>query len=250
MRKNHYLFLLFIIIVSCKKEASDIKLTYIQPLGVGYYWEFIDSTFSETGSLLYVDTSRVGITGKSEVNYEGEMLELYHWNWYDWTKEKYISQKWLCNNDKSGFCFYGGITSNGSYIFEKSISILYPVKVNDSWDEKQYSYKIINDSSFFYISDTITKGCESVSEDFVTVFGKLNCYKIKYNRQIGNKTEEVSIYQSRDIGYVGLIAETKGIITFKKTLKSYSLVESSMKLESISTENGNIINCERFIYNP
>lgn len=229
MKKNLLFLLITISLLSCKKETEpETKQRLIQPLGVGYYWEFVDSTFSDTG-LTEVDTTRLTIVGNSRIEYNNAILNLYFWSWSN------IPQySWLCNYDTTGFYFYGGKTDNGTYIYGKSLSIKYPVSINESWNNIKYLYSQIGDSSFFYISDTVSYKCEAVSEAFNTGVGLLNCYKIHYTSISNDSQSEVYLYNSLDIGYVGMIKKQNGVIRFKKTLISYSLTNPDSSINKKS----------------
>jgi len=237
MKQNLLLLLIVISLLSCKKETeSETKQSLIQPLGVGYYWEFVDSTFSDIGTLINVDTSRLSITGNAQIAYNHTTLDLYFWSWS--FNPKYI---WLCNYDTKGFYFYGGKTDNGTYIYGKSLSVKYPVNINESWNNIKYSYSQIGDSSFFFISDTVSYKCEAIHEEFLTGVGPFNCYKISYSHNQNDLQYKTYLYYSLDIGYVGMIDKQNGITRFKKTLISYSLKSSN----SFFKKNSEFINGKR-----
>lgn len=239
MRKLAYLIVSIFIVLSCKKadDESEIAQDTIQPLGVGYYWEYIDSTFSETGLLVNVDTSRLGITGKSVINYKEEELELFYWNWYDNDLQEYRNFKFICNNGEEGFYFYGGMTDEKTYILGKTLNIKYPVKINDSWNRVEYVYTERSDSSYFFISDTITIVCDAVNELFMTATGGLNCYRYHNTQEMGEDVEDIYFYQALDIGYVGYVRKWNGVIRYKKTLLSYNLTNSPVK-KTIKSASG------------
>lgn len=221
---------MFIAISSCSKEVST-NIATMQPLGVGYYWNFVDSTFSSSGVLTKVDSSRLGITGKSIYSYKGEQLELFWWNWYDKALKAYTSSKWLSKNDETGCLFYGGVTSDSVYIFGKSLNIKYPVSLNESWERRTYTYHTASSKTSFYISDTLSVICKAVDEKFTTSIGQLNCNVYEYRRK---DQHIIDLYYSLNIGYVGLIDRLNGVILSKKTILSYNLSEGSVNLKSIN----------------
>lgn len=218
---------LFVSLLSCKKENEHAGTpALIQPLGIGYFWEYVDSTFTDKGVFTRVDTSKLGITGRIEVEYEGENLQLYLWNWFDHTNNEYQGNKWLCNNDKEGFCFYGGESGDHNFIFKRSLNKKYPVKADESWDVINYVFGKKNDSLYCYINDTLSYTCKSINETFLTKKGPVKCFKYQQILDSNGTIEEVNIYNSLNIGYVGLIRVRNGITIYKKSLLSYSLKDS------------------------
>jgi hypothetical protein len=83
MEKNYLLFFVIILSflgceddnpVSPKNESPEV----IMSLKVGNQWTFIDSTFAENDSLISVDSSKLGITGKATINLEGKNIEVFY----------------------------------------------------------------------------------------------------------------------------------------------------------------------------
>jgi hypothetical protein len=224
MKRNILFFLIAVLLFSCKKDSEpETKQVLIQPLGVGYYWEFVDSTFSNIGDLTNVDTSRLSITGITNVTYKGESIDLYDWSWN--TAPNFM---WLCNYDATGFYMYGGKTDNGTYIYEKSLNIKYPVKINEIWDHINYSHGQIGDSSFFYIYNTVYYTCLAVNEPFKTKLGSFDCYNYNYNYLTNGHPDQTYLYYAPNIGYVGMIEQENGITIYKKTLISYNITDSNL----------------------
>ncbi len=98
------------------------KNTVIQPLSVGYTWEFSDSTFSSTGQLIKVGKSQLGITGKISELVAGKATDLYLWNWYDEVAQRYKKYQWVCNNEEGGFYYFGGMYNRTFTLMEKTLS--------------------------------------------------------------------------------------------------------------------------------
>ena len=237
MRNFFLLFIGIAVFFSCEKndDAIVIDNDVIHPLGVGYTWEYIDSAFTEEGTLDYVDTSKLGITGKTTIQYEGEDVEVFYWSWYNDNDQEYRSNKWLMSNGSNGLYCYGGATSKDIYVIEKTMNLKYPANANDSWERIKYTYRTENDSTYFYRGDTVTSTCVATNEIFSTPLHQYTCYKYHYVIERSNYTDDVYLYQVPKIGYVGYIRKRDGVVMFKKVLSSYNLTYSSMSSSSKSS---------------
>jgi len=235
MKKIIGLLLLSVIFSSCTKTSNPLdpnpdKDAVIQPLGVGYTWEYTDSTFSSTGQLIKVGKSQLGITGKITKQFDGKAIDLYLWNWYDETMQQYKNPKWLCNNEDGGFYYFGGMIDSIPYVIEKTLSIKYPVKVGDTWEKINYSYMWSNDASVFYKQSTTKVVCKSTDTLFQTGKGKIKCFKYQlYNQDY--KDAQVYVFNALNIGFVGYVKVTNGVVVYKKSLVSYDLTESSKTVD-------------------
>ena len=231
MKKIIYLLLLAVIFASCAKtsdtpDPTQNKEVVIQPLGVGYTWEYSDSTFSETGQLIKVEKSQLGITGKITKQFEGKATDMYFWNWFDETTQQYKNPKWLCNNEEGGFYYFGGIADTIPYIFEKTLAVKYPAKVGDTWEKINYGIVQSNNVTAFRKQSTSKIVCKSVDTLFQTGKEKIKCYKYQLFNPYYN-TSEVYVLYAPNIGFVGYVKKTNGVVVYKKSLVSYDLTKSS-----------------------
>ncbi len=239
MKKIIYLLLLAVVFVSCSKTPTPTpeKKTVIQPLGTGFTWEYSDSTFSKTGQLIKVGKSQLGITGKITKQFEGKSTDMYFWNWFDETTQQYKNPKWLCNNEEGGFYYFGGMADSVLYIFEKTLSVKYPAKVGDTWEKINYGIVQSNSVTAFHKQSTSKIVCKSVDTLFQTGKGKIECYKYQLFNPSYN-TSEVYVLYAPNIGFVGYVKKTNGVVVYKKSLVSYDLTKSSKTVGFKTTLTG------------
>ena len=97
MKKNAYLLFLVMVLLSCEDNNTSLpdKLDVIQPLGIGFTWNYIDSVFNSEGRFVRVDSSRLGITGSELYQVDDKVIELFYWNWYDFEQQEYVNYAWL-----------------------------------------------------------------------------------------------------------------------------------------------------------
>ena len=208
--------------ISCIKDDNSVNpedsTGVIMPLEVGNEWIYIDSTFSESGSLEKVDTSKLAITSKTIINYNGKNIEVFIFE-SDQTK----NVKTFLRNEIDGLYIYGGRYFDKDFLLGKSLLCKYPVNVGDIWEQKIYDYNI-RDSTFF-IWDTLLTTCISINQKLNTSRGELECYVYNYQQNFGNEIYDISYYFVRNQGYVGAINRINGILRFKKTLKTYVVLK-------------------------
>lgn len=215
MRKLLYLLLASFIMFSCEKERNNDLNNLIQPLEVGYSWTFIDSIFTEEGILTNVDTSTLSIVGKETVNYEGKQTELFYWKW------DFFDRIWLMGNEGGNNYIYGIREDGISYLIAQSMAHPYPVNIGDTWISYTYSLQVEGDTTFGVISDTTEYKCLYKDYMLHTKVGDLKCIVSSKKKEMGAGERETLIYNSLNIGYVGLESRINNIVTFKKTLMSY-----------------------------
>jgi hypothetical protein len=228
------IFTLFLIglLSSCGKKGDDqvvnppIEQTAIVPLVVGNEWRYVDSTFNTDGSVR-IDSSTLAITGKTSVQYQGQTIEVYYWNWIDNRTKLPQDWKWLCRNESDGFCLFGGASSKGTFVLTKSLDIKFPGSVGDSWQRISI---VTSGDSTFRLGDTTVVRCLAVSEDLSTPAGALKCYVTHYQRSrtIGSTTTvtDTYVYHVPNIGYVALLAKENGRTAFRKLLRTYHVSTS------------------------
>lgn len=219
---RHFFFLTFTVlfIISCKKDNDSTNIIKnIQPLEVGDYWTFVDSTFSDVGVLSNVDTSTVSVVGKEIVFFRGKEIELFYWKWDNY------NAIWLyTSEDGSKYC-YGLRLNEISYVTEKSLVLKYPITTGDTWTEYRFGFDQENLNCF--VSDSIENECLYTNKPYHTTVGKLDCIVTKYSDQIGTNLSEVTVYHCPELGYVGLESRLNGVMVFSKRLIDYNLVTSN-----------------------
>lgn len=224
--------LLFIIsLVGCSKNDNPVSSdnTHVNsgdilPLAVGNEWIYIDEYFSANGSPENTDTVKLGITGKTNITYQGKSVEVFYWNWYYGDQPDEL--KMLCRNEEDGCYSYGLQRGDNKLLLQKSLWLKYPVTVGDSW--KMFSYAITDSS--MSIADTVTYSCRSVNEKFNTLKGEMECYGYysRTNDHEGHKYEQFT-YFAKNVGYVGFVYKIDDVVREKYTLLSYSLSGNALK---------------------
>ncbi|HED38294.1 MAG TPA: hypothetical protein ENI76_08645 [Ignavibacteria bacterium] len=230
-----FVLFLFFFISSCNKNENtvnpvDNNTSVIFPLKVGNQWNYIDSTFDENNSLVKVSSSSLRITGSTNITYNGKSLEVFYWNWIDVANNKPGDIKWLIRNETDGLYFYGGRYLDSNFVFKKTLSEKYPVNVGDTWNNITYSFSTTNSS--FEISDTSLFTCIYVNKKFKTPIGELDSYVYNYQKTIDNEINDIYLYFSKDVGYIGFESKINGILRRKKTLNSLGLLKTSPKNNS------------------
>lgn len=216
--------LLFLIsMIGCNKNESPVSpdntaanAGVILPLAVGNEWIYIDSVFTAAGTPESIDTVKLGISGKTNIVYQGKSVEVFYWNWYDGNQPDEL--KWLCRNEDGGCYSYGLQMANNKFLPGKTQWLKYPVNVGDSWEMVSYA---VTDSTTYTV-DTILYSCRSVTEKFKTLKGEMECH-VYYSRSDaeGHKYEQF-MYFAKNVGYVGFIYKVDDVINEKYTLLSYS----------------------------
>lgn len=220
---NLYFMIISIFILGCNKNDNPVNpdennIGVIMPLTVGNQWTYIDSTFDENGFLTSVDSSKLGITGKTNIIYNGQSLEVFYWNWIDPDNNQPDDGKWLCRNETEGLYFYGGRFLDSNFVLGKTLSRKYPVNIGDTWEEINYTYSTVDSS--FRIADTSLITCISVNEKFNTIIGEFECYVYNYQRTFGNENDDIYLYFAKDVGFVGYQSIRKDILMRNKNLYS------------------------------
>ncbi len=223
MRKLLYIFLAAVFVYSCEKdsteEINDLNKV-IQPLEVGYSWTFVDSTFTNEGTLSNVDTSTVSVIGKEISYFDGKEIDLFYWKW-DFSER--ISLK---ANELGNVYSYGLRVNEESYIITKSLLQRYPVNIGDTWNRFRFNLTENNDTILGYVSDTIEYKCLYTNDAFKTIIGEIDCIVTFATDKTGDDSRETYIYHNPNIGYVGLESKINDILVFKKTLMNYDFTKS------------------------
>ncbi len=200
----------------------EVAGNVICPLYMGKTWIYLDSSFSSSGTLSRVDSSMLGIVGKTSINYEGQNLELFQWNWINMATKKPAPYSWLERNQGDGLNIYGGFFRNQPVILGKFLAQKYPVNAGNSWSSGRVTFTTSPDS-MFRVADTITTTCTSVNQNISTPAGIINCYVYNYQRTYTSAgktmTDDVYLYYAVNKGYIGMLSKTDGVVRFKKLLK-------------------------------
>jgi hypothetical protein len=228
-----FLFIITILVSSCEKKGNDTitgvinTSSTIVPLVVGNQWEYIDSTFSTTGPP-HVDSSKLGITGKISISYQGQSVEVFYWNWYDNKTNHPQDYKWLGKSESDGYYVYGGASSKGVYVLTRALSQKYPLSVGDTWMRPNVTARA---DSTFYIADTSLYRCVSVNQELKTAAGTFSAcvYTYQRTRTVGSVVTVIDtyLYYVPSIGYVSLLEKQNGVITYRKLLRSYRVTTPS-----------------------
>jgi hypothetical protein len=139
----------------------------------------------------------------------------------------------LARNENGGLYLFGGRYIDSNFVLGKTLSVKYPTTVENAWEKANYTFTT-RDSSF-YISDTLLMTCISTNEKFITNLGEMECYVYSYQRNYDDKTDNIKLYYSKNIGYVGSVSERNGVLR-KKTLKSYGLLKTQHLTNQFQTE--------------
>ncbi len=243
-----YLFLI-LLIMYCQDEKqhktplnppTEIKpiKKVICPLAVGNYWTYIDSSI---GFYNYqADTSKLEITGKTNINFGNQVIEVFFWNWINLKTKIPEDWKWLNRNEDNGLWTYGILSSTDTLLL-KNLDIKYPIELNESWKSV-----LIYDN--YKVSDTLTITCIDTEEPFKTPLGIFYCYVYYYRmphplqrswhkyglpqkqfRSIIEKIDsrlikdEFYLFLVPQVGYVGMVEIVNGVLVWKKVLLDYSV---------------------------
>lgn len=237
---NSFFLLFFVLILGCKKNENPVNqnensVDVIMSLKVGNQWTYIDSTFDQKETFVRIDTSKLGITGKTNISHNGKSYEAFYWNWIDIHTNRPGDGKWLCGNEVDGLYFYGGRYLDSNFVLGRSLNAKYPVSVGDSWQNVNYSYSLLDSS--FKIVDTTLITCTSVKEKINTFLGEMDCYVYHSQRTVSNYTYDTYLYFVKNVGYVGATFKTNGIIRSKKVLKANELLKYSYNNNEVMVNN-------------
>ena len=215
----------------------------IVPLNVGNYWVFTDSTFLND-SLIVVDTSRVEITGKTIIEFQGNNYEVFFWNWFNMNSNPPQPEplKWLVRNEPDGLWEYGMLNDMDTLLL-KNLNLKFPANIGDSWPIMAY---LIADTSIT-VSDTLIMECLDTDKEYITPCGTYQCYVYQYQWNFMDElfesfvcpfnfiehyfkiqssladTFKVRLFFSPNVGMVGYETEL-GPISTRRVLNSYDLI--------------------------
>lgn len=239
---RNYLFTVLVLTVvvfcSCSKKNGQgpayMGNSVIMPLKVGNYWEFIDSAFSDK-KVVSVDTTRITITNSKNITYQGKSYHVFFWTW---NVVGIQNMSMFVSNESDGLYFFGGTNGKEDFILTKSLNYKYPVKAGETWDCFNIGYFPFD--STFAILDTSQIECVSINTLFRTNAGEFTCFA--YHQQPsssrtvsilfsgspgsgspGNFAIDFTAYLKPDLGYIGSVTKTNGVVTRKTTLLSYHL---------------------------
>jgi len=249
MKHKFFSLILNLILASiliCKSlfGQSDV----IVPLAVGNYWEFADSTIIED-TLIFIDTSMVGITGKQNIEYQSNNYEVFYWNGFDMNTNPPEPQpmKWLIRNQSDGLWEYGMLNDTDTLLLQ-NLTLKFPANIGDSWPIMAY---VITDTSIS-VGDTLTMECIDTDQEYITPAGTFNCYVYQYvSNNLSNLFERFTLpsfffkrFQSRIATNftvklffspnVGLVGSESGneLVTTRSYLISYGLVSDVQTTEN------------------
>lgn len=223
--------MMLILILACDKKDSTTtgpgtESSVLVPLVAGNQWTYTDSTFS-SGSVS-VDSSMLVITGSSSIQYQGQAVEVFHWNWLNNRTLVPQDWKWLCRNESDGLYMYGGKSIKGTYQLGRSLSQKYPASVGDTWQNISFLYS--TSDSMFRVGDTLTIQCIATSEQVVTPAGVFTAQVATYHRSytVGTTlmTSDIYLYYVPNVGYIGLTEKQGGQVTYRKLLRAYHVVRA------------------------
>jgi len=225
MRKLQLLFLLVLLLFSgCRDEnpvdPNEESIDVIMPLKVGNLWTYVDSTFDKNGALVFVDSIKLGVTGKTNINYEGENIELFYWSWIIGKTGTPYGYHRLARNEIDGLSFFGERILDENFVQGKSLEIKYPVAVGDTW-EVEFFLSSSEDSSFS-TGNSVFVTCKSINEKFLTNLGEMECYVYLFQKSRNNEEDSFSLYFNKNLGYVGGFSGVNETGKSKRTLKSFA----------------------------
>jgi hypothetical protein len=224
MKKIILLSLSLLLFVSCSKDGEKSPgIQYhdtIMPLAVGNYWVFADTTFQDP--YLISETSKISISGYSNIKYNSESFPVYHWNWYDMPEDVPQQRKNLVRNEAEGLFYYGQKIGSSLSEIDRKMFIKFPVNPAAEWN----------------YTGGLTIKCLSTSTLFPTPLGDIECYVYElipdtregyrimsallgYDFDTAERdNEETLLYYSPEIGYVGMTVNG-GTENFVRTLTDF-----------------------------
>lgn len=225
MRKLQLLLIVVILLFSgCKSDnpvdPNEESINVIMPLQVGNQWTYIDSTFDENDALVYVDSLKLGIIGKTNIKHEGENIDLFHWSWISNEGGIPYGDQRLARNENDGLSFFGKRILDENYVHGKSLEIKYPAAVGDTWEVESFLYS--SEDSSFSTGNSMFVTCKSINEKFLTSLGEMECYVYLFQKSINNEEDSFSLYFNKNLGYVGGVSVVNDTGKFKRTLKSFT----------------------------
>ena len=232
---NLFFLLGFVVFLGCNKDNNPINendntINTIIPLKVGNSWTFVDSTFTENGDFANADTTQLKIIGKTNINYLGQNVEAYYWNWTDMSSGQPTEMSALCANDNYGLKFYGGRYLDSNIVLGNLLFLKFPTTVGESWNNPELSFR---SDSLFYIADTNIVSCIFVDEKLKVAQETISCYVYKYYNERGDNY----LYFAKNIGYIGCIIKANGVVRYKKLLLYRQLLKYPFKENRITSLN-------------
>ncbi|MCK5833168.1 hypothetical protein KAH81_05795 [bacterium] len=234
--KASFSFLLLVLAIlillnslSCNKEPNNpAPQSGITPLAVGNYWEYLDSTF--TDSIVYVGASKKGISGWREIEFDGTAWTVFEYSSYYPGSEETVGPKWLYTNDPDfGLRCFGGVDDNETFLVN-NLQVLYPAISGQRWESLLLVY-----NGTFDIWDTIHAECIDTNQIFSTPAGDFECYVFSYewptipsrrlSSPFGTNTYAgvMTVYYAPNVGLVGTIwSEEYSVVTVSR-LEGYNL---------------------------
>jgi hypothetical protein len=213
---------------------APIQVNPIVPMAVGNRWTYVDSTFATgTGQLQSVDSSRVEITGREDIRYQGVVCEAYDWTWTNPANGSPDDFSFVVGTAPNGIYEYGGRSSSGLFMPGRLLELRYPVYLNDSWT----AHEILHYASRGFVDTTYTYQCSAPDTLLRTPAGMLRCVEYLYtyfffysNDPLHSHRSELFIYYRPGVGYVGFVQKLDGVVTASKRLRSYRLVSPAAQV--------------------
>ncbi len=194
----------------------------IQPLSVGSYWTFVDSFYQD--NTLYVDTSKVEVTGDTIISYQNNYLNVFFWQWEG------DDEKWLLRNQDDGLWCYGFSRHNSTTI-DPELALKFPASVGDTW----YSWSLLGDSIECVDTDTLVNTPAGSFISYVyspkvsskEIFPKMFMLRSKHLSSINYNTKSnyMKLFFSPNNGYVQFFYQDEYGYE-KKCLLSYNIVSN------------------------
>jgi hypothetical protein len=142
----------------------------ICPLTVGNCWNYSDTFYFPPDT--EVERSRLLISGKMNVLYNGASVETFFWNWFDRELTQLNDEKWLMRNGPNGLNCYGGVCSNDTLV-TKQLDLKFPVTINDTWTHDSVQYNSFTEE--FEVGFPVTLVCTGKNKLFHTPAGTFSC---------------------------------------------------------------------------
>ena len=167
------------------------------PLTIGNFWNYADSIFYGTDSVV-VHNYSWSVVGTKNIYWGGESLQVYLLHWADNTRY----WDWFYRNTPDGLIRYDGPPDSTGQPTHQTLLLKYPLQVGDTWKVDQGDY--------FHLLR-----CISTDTLIATPWRSFHCYQIR----LGLPTDTIywdSFYCDK-FGMVAAFARTLGRASSVKT---------------------------------
>ncbi|MFH2037282.1 MAG: Ig-like domain-containing protein, partial [Candidatus Zixiibacteriota bacterium] len=201
----------------------------IVPLKDGNYWNYTRNYYTTTfggDDTIKVDTSRLSIRNHKQIDYMGELLVVFYWNWYNVATSSPKKYYEYVRNTIDGLWWMGGIHYNDIGVLEETIDqrlwFKYPVNLNDTWD----------------LNDSVSLECTAIDEVLTTPLGDFECIVYREMSAFGGtpkfigKIADISgsyallvtdYYMVPEVGLVGYKVWGDGELIYEAVVNGYVL---------------------------